>query len=82
MFEIDYHGIGYNLHDTALVYNAPTRQNNSLFDDYFSVWGIPSYIDVHVLRASGMFQTFLKDEFSACQQESVLNPRVGSHELL
>ena len=37
---------------------------------------------VHVLRASGMFQTFLKDEFSACQQESVLNPRVGSYELL
>ena len=37
---------------------------------------------VHVLRASGMFQTFLKDEFSACQQESVLNPRVGGHELL
>ena len=36
---------------------------------------------VHVLRASGMFQTFLKDEFSACQQESVLNPRVGSYEL-
>ena len=45
MFEIDYHGIGYNLHDTAHVYNAPTKQNNSLFDDYFSVWGIPSYID-------------------------------------
>ena len=37
---------------------------------------------VHVLRASGMFQTFLKDEFSAYQQESVLNPRVDSHELL
>ena len=37
---------------------------------------------VHVLRASGMFQTFFKDEFSACQQESVLNPRVGSYEFL
>ena len=45
MFEIDYHGIGYHLHKTAHVYNAPTKQNNSLFDDYFSVWGILSYID-------------------------------------
>ena len=85
MFEIDYHGIGYHLHKTALVYNAPTKQNNSLFDDYFQSEAFRhtsmNALYVHVLRASGMFETFLKDEFSACQQESVLNPRVGSHEL-